>query len=153
MTNPSVIPPFTDSQILILISPTSLLMTCPHGLSSSSPSTSLPSTHPAPSTLVLVAVPTHTQAHYFCGLCSRPPITEDFPDPGENKNSTLSPRPSLPSRNLWPTIGFLPSAIVCLPPRRQVILQYIFHSCFPTPRTMLWRDLIPILIFSTSTRL
>lgn len=46
MTNPPVIPPFTESQILILISPTSLLMTCPHGLSSSSPSTSLPSPPP-----------------------------------------------------------------------------------------------------------
>ena len=59
--DPSVTPPFTESQILILISPTSFLMTCRHGLSASLPSIPLPSAHPAPSTLVLAAVPTHTR--------------------------------------------------------------------------------------------
>ena len=42
MTNPSVTPPFTESQILILISPISLLITCPRGLSASLPFTPLP---------------------------------------------------------------------------------------------------------------
>lgn len=46
MTNPSVTPRFSGSQILILISPTRFLMTCPHGLSASSPSTPLPSPPP-----------------------------------------------------------------------------------------------------------
>ena len=59
--DPSVTPPFTESQILILISPTSFLMTCPHGLSASLPSTPFPYAHPAPSTLVLAALPTHTR--------------------------------------------------------------------------------------------
>ena len=152
MTNPSVTPLFSGSQILILISPPRLVMTCPHGLSASSPSTPLPATHPAPSTLVLAAVPTHTRHVTSAASAQSLLITEGFPDPGEKKDSKLFPRPSLPSRNLWPTIGFLPSAIVCLPPRRQVILPYIFHSCFPTPRTMLCRDLIPIFIFLTSTQ-
>ena len=77
MTNPSVIPPFTESQILILISPTSLLMTCSHGLSSSSPSTSLPSPppiqlHPPWSWLLFQHTPRHiTSAASAQGLLSQ----------------------------------------------------------------------------------
>lgn len=98
MTNPPVIPPFTESQILILISPTSLLMTCPHGLSSSSPSTSLPSPpptqlHPPWSRLLFQ----HTR--HVASAQSRL-ITEGFPDPGEKRHSILLPHPSLPSGNV-----------------------------------------------------
>ena len=93
-------PPFTESQILILISPTSFLMTCPHGLSASLPSTPFPYAHPAPSTLVLAAVPTHTRHVTSAASAQSLLITEGFPDPGEKKDSKLFPRPSLPSGNL-----------------------------------------------------
>ena len=98
--DPSVTPPFTESQILILISPTSFLMTCRHGLSASVPSIPLPSAHPAPSTLVLAAVPTHTRHVTSAASAQSLLITEGFPDPGEKKDSKLFPRTSLPSGNL-----------------------------------------------------
>ena len=100
MTNPSVTPHFSGSEILIFISPTSLLMTCPHGLSASLPSTPLPSTHPAPSTLVLAAVPTHPRHVSSAASAQSLLITEGFPEPGEKEHSKLSPRPSLPSGNI-----------------------------------------------------
>ena len=106
MTNPSVTPLFSGSQILILISPPRLVMTCPHGLSASSPSTPLPSTHPAPSTLVLAAVPTHTRHVTSAASAQSLLITEGFPDPGEKKDSKLFPRPSLPSGNFYSTTPF-----------------------------------------------
>ena len=101
MTNPSVTPHFSGSEILIFISPTSLLMTCPHGLLASfppTPFTSHPPIHLQPPWSKLLLK--HNSHISSAASAQTFLITEGVLDPAEKNHSILPPNHSLNSKNL-----------------------------------------------------
>lgn len=129
MTNPSWFPSSLRVKFWFLWGLTRFLMTCPCGLSASSPSTPLPSPpqlQPPWSWALL--------KHIFSSLCSKPPYYRGFlwllhlPYPHHSLSTKhLSP----------PGMGF--SRLYCLSTsyKAYYLINFLF-CCFPTPRDMFY---------------